>query len=1653
MEGEGWEPPAATSRGPTAPGGTNTGTRGRLSTRRASLFGGSRDPNSKPRESKSPEAEQPQPHAPNAPFVFGDEAPEGGGDAASREHRSSMRLAPGVSSPSAATGAVSRQVSFAAAGEPTSANSDIGSCGPASPSVRGAEREEQRRRKVEAVRRLSNLMHARVAGGARREHEQSFEDKIDLEQLKSLKELFDEADLDGGGDLDVREFVQAFSQISGHGMREETLREWFMRIDANANGSVDWDEFSTYILLEGQQRLMKDIVQAEYIEGRIRASNQKAVHHAELITGILVHPRNGRYYTCSKDGMVKAWRANTLEHERVIYNGGSWVTDACLMKGGNRLMLACANRTLVVLDSNTAEMLRVFAGRKHVRGEIRETVSVRRLTDRRKYGVALDMERSWGDSASSGNRWTTDQFSGSSLGEFHERMAETQREQVKHKTVEVTALTDFTEPPTAMEYFCSESDHQSVLLGLRDGSILLYHLSSALSGTRALVPLAHRYTGHSNPRGVVTSTDGCAISRLKLSKHLQCVISGSWDGLVRLTKLEDGKLFQELHGHQKSVFSLDWSESLKIVATCGTERHVHIWNPFIKKPVFRLQGFSSPLINVTINDPDSQIITLGSDKCIKVWDVRTFRCMQTLQDNTVYSPENKLLALALDPVRHTIVTGARFPVVWPMRKQATKFSPTYTGHSKGVIDCLVSYFNHAISADPDMVYVWEVETGSRVFGFNVSRTMAEHRNVDSDQERLTAIAMDASGRRLLTGMHSGVVMMWNYVNGQPLNVFTPPADPLTRTCDVQAVAHHVDEDTGGSTPTSMQGMARAIIVSQGSTLRIYPDSEQHTVKQSAVYTQTDWGAWHRPNTTSSVGAATSHTATSHLGHTMPTSPAGSGGSPQSSRQHRSQGAEPPRADVLNITPVKRMLAFGLDCGAIQMYSTNTNAAVGRPMSVTYSPLSDGLLRRGGAALAERRRGASARRIEATVYLGRKSTLIVAACADGYIEWWNVRMRLLLHMMPPPGRDAIPCALATDSANIRLVIGYDDGCISIFDISDVPSDADDVPPGLVRRLMHFQAHQERVTGVQWVGAYGLILSSSTDCSLKVHSEDGGYLGWFGLHTWNIADRSSWQRDMLLEETPMSPPPVITHAQVTPGETRTSASVPESGTYAPLPDCAGSGDSGSPQAINSPVAQPAIAPLAPCDEPPGGDAGLFAGHPGPDSGLDPSTCGSTAHALSPSVESPAGFLRPRPGRRRGQRGHAAAQRLLQSPPRMTTRLRRTGPRPPLRTTRANSPNTSPYRSPASSPRKREQVSLIPASAKGDAKVRKALEHVQKEFGENPGAAPGALRPSPPPSRHAEPDCSQPIGVGYSGGVDPRQSSHSCAVARREAIVRRLEHETDALMRQTCVDPFTYPQAARKVKINARALQRLRAFATRSPTDLPEPADDSPRPFAAPAEQARADPARPPGRLGPSAANSGRQQAKQDSVLLGVFGDEPSPAQRHPGALSMQELDCRIEQLRERYQPQTARSRRTREELESKRNQAAPLSARDPGSEVSPRGGGVITANDLRGGGGKLGRGPWRCWSELPCSAPAEKRMRDTLREMRERTVGKRIADQNRITRSPRCQVCAENDKDDAVKGRRHDHTQELGGARRGSKHRSIGWTTSEIFHGVDIVPLVS
>jgi len=65
-----------------------------------------------------------------------------------------------------------------------------------------------------------------------------------------LRTAFISADDSGDGELSLNEFITAFGKVLGKGLKYKQLNQLFMRIDADSGGSVDWNEFMNYMLIE-----------------------------------------------------------------------------------------------------------------------------------------------------------------------------------------------------------------------------------------------------------------------------------------------------------------------------------------------------------------------------------------------------------------------------------------------------------------------------------------------------------------------------------------------------------------------------------------------------------------------------------------------------------------------------------------------------------------------------------------------------------------------------------------------------------------------------------------------------------------------------------------------------------------------------------------------------------------------------------------------------------------------------------------------------------------------------------------------------------------------------------------------------------------------------------------------------------------------------------------------------------------------------------------------------------------------------------------------------------------------------------------------------------------------------------------------------------
>ena len=84
-----------------------------------------------------------------------------------------------------------------------------------------------------------------------------------------------------------------------------------------------------------------------------------------------------------------------------------------------------------------------------------------------------------------------------------------------------------------------------------------------------------------------------------------------------------------------------------------------MWDPFTLGALAYLTGHAASVQDLTINEDRSHLISLSSDKMVKIWDIKTYAIIQTISDKIKYRPDDILNGLQFCPATNNIIVGSR----------------------------------------------------------------------------------------------------------------------------------------------------------------------------------------------------------------------------------------------------------------------------------------------------------------------------------------------------------------------------------------------------------------------------------------------------------------------------------------------------------------------------------------------------------------------------------------------------------------------------------------------------------------------------------------------------------------------------------------------------------------------------------------------------------------------------------------------------------------------------------------------------------------------------------------------------------------------------------------------------------------------------------
>lgn len=327
---------------------------------------------------------------------------------------------------------------------------------------------------------------------------------------------------------------------------------------------------------------------------------------------------------------------------------------------------------------------------------------------------------------------------------------------------------------TAVLHF-SALEEEALLFGTDKGDVFLFILSERcrITSSRVLTP---RHVFHQLHRGSITKMD------FLLSWN--ALLSSGDDGKVIATSLVTGETLRTFYDPQlpeqhRSVIDFAVHTQQRMLLTVGPERQGLVWELAQSSPVAVLDPHNSPCCCAAFTR--DQVITVSRDGALFVFDLKGFRRTQELELEAGIAIRTSTSAVAhiwSDVGRQRLLCFGNYPFCLRIKRQVSATCPArYRGHHSSMFASLYSRtFAQLVTISIDgIVMTWRPEVGKSEFSFLLSDVSDA---VDMSSLRPTAVALDLHERRLLTGFHNGVVVVWNVLNGQVVRVLQVEEEAL-----------------------------------------------------------------------------------------------------------------------------------------------------------------------------------------------------------------------------------------------------------------------------------------------------------------------------------------------------------------------------------------------------------------------------------------------------------------------------------------------------------------------------------------------------------------------------------------------------------------------------------------------------------------------------------------------------------------------------------------------------------------------------------------------------------------------------------------------------------------------------------------------------------
>lgn len=564
-------------------------------------------------------------------------------------------------------------------------------------------------------------------------HEFNPEKEAADERYAQLQAIFQVAEEDGRGGLDIDEFKIALKKTVGFMMRNDQIEMMFKKVDANCDGRVDWEEYVTYNLLEYQERTLM----IERLRDRPFPPETKDINtrHRETIVRVAIYPtvhkkastnkcsldyNTARYVSLSREGIVTFWTPKMkqiksyMTHPHVDRATQPWLTDFVCAYNVNMLAVTSTDRDITVFDTQA----NLFKKRYYITGIDSCITCMDYWADIRDLNKSVMV---WGDTSGS---------------------------------------------VYVLVFECALKGGLFGAVGGKQTAFKKISLPEVLRGFHLGVKGYKLGKVHDN-----------WVSEIRYIPDLDLFASCCQSSETSMFLGDYNYKTKKINTYfkvYKGLLAFDYCPENNVIATGGMDYLIRVWNPYVNsKPVVVLKGHCKPVTHIVVNSSRSQIVSIDKGRNIRVFDMKDQTCVQQLSGRVIKVGPLPISSVCFNPVTQRLVLATNTLAMLERSLEDEK-SVEIMSHQKSVHGALYNKtFKSVVSCCKEsVVSVWDLNTGEKIIQF-----VNAHKRIERGVEipiEITAMTFDEPGRRLITGGRDGSVKIWNFNNGSCLQEFLVP---------------------------------------------------------------------------------------------------------------------------------------------------------------------------------------------------------------------------------------------------------------------------------------------------------------------------------------------------------------------------------------------------------------------------------------------------------------------------------------------------------------------------------------------------------------------------------------------------------------------------------------------------------------------------------------------------------------------------------------------------------------------------------------------------------------------------------------------------------------------------------------------------------------